>query len=216
MNSEIYILDEELSRYGETANFSQRAEALLNHQKKHWKLLNDNFNALNNIETNDYGFDSYYIRTQFNPSRIISSSAKVDRKSIAERACFLCEQNLPEVQRGINFKDEYIILCNPYPVFSQHLTIPYVDHIPQSIDSSFNALLELSFELKEKFFVFYNGPKCGASAPDHLHFQAGVRNSTPLEEYYSDFLKDGIELFSDSEIKIKLVDETIFKFVLMK
>ena len=216
MKSERYISDDELSRYGEIDNFSQKAEALLNHQKNHWKLLNDNFDALNKLEIKDYNFDGYYIRTQFNPSRIISSSAKVDRKSIAERACFLCEQNLPEVQKGINFKDEYIILCNPYPVFSQHLTIPYVDHIPQSIESSFNALLELSFELREKFFVFYNGPKCGASAPDHLHFQAGIRRSTPLEKCYNELLKDGIDLYSDSETNIKLVDEGVFKFVLVQ
>ncbi|MDX1702174.1 MAG: DUF4922 domain-containing protein [Melioribacteraceae bacterium] len=135
------------------------------------------------------------------------------RKPIAERACFLCKQNLPEVQKGINFKNEYIILCNPYPIFSQHLTIPYFNHIPQNINVSFKALLELSFELREKFFVFYNGPKCGASAPDHLHLQAGIKKYTPLEEYYHNLLEDGIKLYNDSETKIIWVDQDLFKFI---
>ena len=184
MNNNKFITEPELRNFGMIENLSQKTEALLNHQKDNWDLVKNNFSALENIEIKKFEFDNFYINTQFNPSRITSSSAKVDKKSIANRACFLCADNLPDAQKGINYKDKYIILINPYPIFKQHLTIPHYNHIPQNIDEALGDLLDLSYDLRDNFFVFYNGPKCGASAPDHLHFQAGVKNSTPLEYYY--------------------------------
>ena len=216
MDKRVFISEEELNKYGHINNLSEKAEALLNHQKGHWELLKNNFEALKSIKLRKYDFKDFQIRTQFNPSRIISSSAKVDQKSISERPCFLCEKNLPNVQKGIKFNNHYTLLCNPFPIFSQHLTIPHHEHIPQEIEKSFEDLLKLSYELRDNFFVFYNGPKCGASAPDHLHFQAGKKGSTPLEYYHPILLNNGTPLIQNDNISVKLVSSGFLNFLAIK
>ena len=216
MDNKIIISESELIEYGSISNLSNKSGALLLQQKEKWDLVNDNFNLLDNVKTNKYDFDDIYITTQFNPSRIISSSAKVDKKSIEDRKCFLCKENLPEVQRGIRYKEKYVVLVNPYPIFKQHLTIPNLDHIPQRIENCFTDLLDLSKDLEESFFVFYNGPKCGASAPDHLHFQAGLKNSTPLESYFADLLSRGIKLEESKEVSKTVVSERLYKFICLQ
>lgn len=217
MNKNRLISETELNNFGNTGNLSQKAEALLNHQKESWDLVNQNFSALDNIKIKKFEFNHFYINAQFNPSRITSSSAKVDKKSIANRACFLCEENLPGVQKGISYKDKYIILINPYPIFKQHLTIPHHNHIPQNIDEALGDLLDLSYDLKENFFVFYNGPKCGASAPDHLHFQAGVKKSTPLEHYYHSLVeKKSSVLLKDDIVEAYQIEALFLNFILIK
>lgn len=213
MNNNKLISDNELNFFGKTENLSQKAEVLLNQQKEKWDLVKTNYEALNKVKSKKFYFNKIYIQTQFNPSRITSTSAKVDKKSIAERACFLCEENLPGVQKGISYKDRYIILINPYPIFKQHLTIPHYDHIPQNIENAFGDLLDLSFDLKDNFFVFYNGPKCGASAPDHLHFQAGVKNSTPLEKYYAQLIDNGKKIIDEEKIKVISVKEDFINLI---
>ena len=216
MDNKIIISESELIEYGSISNLSNKSGALLLQQKEKWDLVNDNFNLLDNVKTNKYDFDDIYITTQFNPSRIISSSAKVDKKSIEDRKCFLCKENIPEVQRGIRYKEKYVVLVNPYPIFKQHLTIPNLDHIPQKIENCFTDLLDLSKDLEESFFVFYNGPKCGASAPDHLHFQAGLKNSTPLESYFTDLLSRGIKLEESKEVSKTVVSERLYKFICLQ
>lgn len=213
MLDNILIKDNELSKYGELNDLSAKAEALLNQQKEVWELVKNNFAALNNVETKSFHFDNYKISTQYNPSRIISSSAKVDKKSIENRKCFLCKENLPEVQKGILYKGKYVLLVNPYPIFQQHLTIPNLEHVPQKIEDCFSDLLDLSKDLEEKFFVFYNGPKCGASAPDHLHFQAGLRNSTPLEKYYPNFIENGEKLLQTEKLEVTVITSEIFNLI---
>jgi hypothetical protein len=117
---------------------------------------------------------------QFNPARIASSAAKVDPQSIRERKCFLCSDNRPSEQKGVPFKEQYTILINPYPIFPRHLTIPALAHTPQRIAFRFDDMLDLAQQLDD-YIVFYNGPKCGASAPDHFHFQAGNKGFLPIE-----------------------------------
>jgi ATP adenylyltransferase/5',5'''-P-1,P-4-tetraphosphate phosphorylase II len=117
---------------------------------------------------------------QFNPARIASSAAKVDPQSIRERKCFLCSDNRPPEQKGVPFKEQYTILINPYPIFPRHLTIPALAHTPQRIASRFDDMLDLAQQLDD-YAVFYNGPKSGASAPDHFHFQAGNKGFLPIE-----------------------------------
>jgi len=213
MNEKIFLADSDLSNYGIVTNLSLKSEALLKQQKSSWPLVSENFGALDKIKIKKFEKNNYFLKIQFNPSRITSSSAKVDKKSIENRACFLCDTNLPEVQRGINYNDRYIILCNPYPIFKQHLTIPRIDHVPQSINSAFNDMIELSYDLRDNFFVFYNGPKCGASAPDHLHFQAGLKGATPLEHFYYELLNDGQCIFQNGNTKVDIVIEELFKFI---
>jgi hypothetical protein len=111
---------------------------------------------------------------------VYKRQAKVDAKSIQERPCFLCEKNRPEEQEGIEIGD-FTILVNPFPIFPEHLTIPHQEHTLQLIKPYFSSMLDLAKELDE-FTLFYNGPKCGASAPDHFHFQAGIKEFMPVED----------------------------------
>ena len=157
------------------------SRALLDQQKETWELLRNGYRSLDTVRTREFAFDDAVIRIQFNPGRLTSSSAKVDEKSIKERKCFLCVQHLPPDQRGLAYGDGYIILCNPFPITPEHFTIPRLTHIPQRIEGTLDVLLDLARDMSPLYTVFYNGPKCGASAPDHMHFQAGTRGFMPIE-----------------------------------
>ncbi len=211
LNSKIISL-KELSKSGSTENLNNQALALLENQKSTWKIAADNFKVLKNVQTRDFDFGHFKITTQFNSGRILSSAAKTDAKSIAGRPCFLCIKNLPPEQRGILFQNKYLILVNPYPVFSQHFTISSLEHTPQEILPHFADLLDLNRNLPG-FTIFYNGPQCGASAPDHFHFQAVPKNSLPvetefalLEEKYSE------AIFDNEKLKILAVENYLRRF----
>jgi hypothetical protein len=163
---------------------SNQARKLIIDQKKDWDLARKNYDGLKKVKVKTFDFGNYKIDIQFNPERIVSSAAKVDTKSIEARPCFLCQKNLPPQQRGLAFDHEYIVLVNPFPIFPEHLTIPSYSHTDQQILGSFGSVLDLSEKLND-FVIFYNGPKCGASAPDHLHFQAGNKGFLPIEKDYN-------------------------------
>ncbi|MCK7525319.1 MAG: DUF4922 domain-containing protein [Ignavibacteriales bacterium] len=97
-------------------------------QKEQWPMLNAGFKSLDTVKSKSFQFDGYKIKAQFNAGRITSTSAKVDPKSISERKCFLCIENLPAEQKGILYNDNYIILCNPFPIFPEHFTLTYKEH----------------------------------------------------------------------------------------
>ncbi len=164
-------------------------------QLQKWELARTNFAGLKTVKTKSFSFGDFEIRVQFNPARIVSSGAKVDAKTIAERPCFLCSTNLPPEQISIKAGD-YSVLVNPFPIFPEHFTIPYKNHVPQQIKPYFSDLLDLAKSM-DKYVVFYNGPKCGASAPDHLHFQAGTKNFLPLIDDY--------KRLRDTHVKLKEV-----------
>lgn len=113
------------------------------------------------------------------PHRVASTTAAVDRESIARRPCFLCAANLPPEQKGLAWSDGFTFLCNPFPIVERHLTVVHREHRPQRIAGQVGTLLDLAAALPG-FFVIYNGPQCGASAPDHLHLQAGSREGLPI------------------------------------
>jgi hypothetical protein len=125
---------------------------------------------------------SYNVDLQFNPQRAISSGAAVDQESIKNRPCFLCTDNLPIKQKGILYHRDYLILCNPVPIFDKHFTVAFLQHQPQTIADSLGLLMNLAKDFSPEFTVFYNGPACGASAPDHLHVQAIPKNALPFLE----------------------------------
>ncbi len=156
-------------------------DQFIQNQLAEWELPALNYNDLKSVRTKTLPFNGFEILVQFNPKRIISSAAKVDTKSIEARPCFLCAQNRPKQQRGIPFNDAYIVLINPFPIFPKHLTIPIEKHTDQLIEGHFEDMLDLAEALPD-FVVFYNGPKCGASAPDHFHFQAGSKGFLPIEK----------------------------------
>lgn len=175
---------------------SAQADALITSQLAEWPMAAGNFEALKGVRVKDLDVDGMHIKVQFNPARIVSSSAKVDAKSLKERKCFLCGANRPEVQKGIEWGEDgkYIVLINPFPIFPRHLTIPDQKHVDQLVYDRVEDMMDLAQDLDE-YTVFYNGPKCGASAPDHMHFQAGN----------SDFLTIG-EALEDAELKTIATD----------
>lgn len=181
-------------------NLQQQVNDLFSSQIKEWDLAKNNYRGLQDVQLKSFSFDRFELIVQFNPQRITSSAAKVDAKSIQERKCFLCSENLPKEQKAISFKESYSILVNPYPIFPQHLTITKHQHTDQRIKGNFGDILELAQELTS-YVVFYNGPKCGASAPDHFHFQAGYQGMLPIE-LDADFWTDREEVDSLTHTKI--------------
>src|SRR5687768_6739513 len=111
-------------------DLAQRALALLDEQKREWAMLRDGAAALDHIQTRTIALNGFHFRLQYNPQRLASSAAKVDSRTIAQRKCFLCPANLPREQRAVEFGDDYLILCNPFPIFPQHFTIPHKQHLP--------------------------------------------------------------------------------------
>ena len=166
----------------ENKSINQQAALLFLDQQQSWTLARNNFQGLKTVQTKHFSFPDFEVLVQFNPARIVSSGAKVDAKTIAERKCFLCSENRPTEQRGVDLGN-YILLVNPFPIFPEHFTIPHKNHIDQQIKGYFADLLEIAALLSD-YLVFYNGPQCGASAPDHHHFQAGTKDFLPLTNDY--------------------------------
>ncbi|MCM1310748.1 MAG: DUF4922 domain-containing protein [Bacteroides sp.] len=131
-----------------------------------WPEVAARYEALKNVEVKNVGDHC----VQFNPARAVSTAAKVDAASIAARPCFLCAENRPKEQIALEWGD-YEILVNPFPIFPGHLTIAAKTHIPQTLERRFEDMQKLSRQLPG-YTLFFNGAKAGASAPDHMHFQA--------------------------------------------
>jgi ATP adenylyltransferase/5',5'''-P-1,P-4-tetraphosphate phosphorylase II len=151
---------------------------LFEKQLEVWDLARNNYEFLSQVQVKNINFGDFEIKVQYNPRRIQSSGVKVDPKSISERKCFLCQENLSKEQIRLVFGD-FNILVNPFPIFPKHFTIAHKSHIPQAIAVNITTLLQLACQADE-FVFFYNGPRCGASAPDHLHFQAAAKSFLPL------------------------------------
>ena len=148
-----------------------------------WHLACENFRALKSIQEREVEVRGLKVRLQFNPARIVSSAAKTGKADIAKRRCFLCRDNRPAEQTFLKFEGrkgkKYHILVNPYPIFPDHLVIADTKHTDQTIRHRYVDMLDLARKY-EGFTFFYNGPKSGASAPDHHHFQAAPNGLIPL------------------------------------
>ena len=198
-------------------SFVRKALILLDSQKRAWPLLRDNCDLLKMVKTREFDFDGFSIKAQFNPARIKSSAADVSANGVERRDCFLCIQNLPEEQKTLPLLQNYLLLCNPFPIFPEHFTIPNKTHNPQRIIGSFGSMLDISRLLGERLSLFYNGARCGASAPDHLHFQAATRNVMPLESDLEKLLARNIHTrlpFRSSEVY--LLDDSLRRFMCLK
>lgn len=196
------------------SNFADAAKQLLEEQKKSWEQLRDGYESLKQIKTKTFQFDGFTMKLQFNTGRYISTTAKVDSKSINERKCFLCPANLPEEQKGILCEDEYLILGNPFPIFPEHFTIPNINHVPQQIKNNFPLMLKLTKDLSKHYVVLYNGPKCGASAPDHFHFQAGTKNFLPIIDDFHQLKNEyGELLIENDKLTVYGIDDGIRRMI---
>jgi len=159
---------------------------LLSEQKKAWDDLREGYELFGQGRERKIQCTGFSVRLQYNPGRMRSSTAPVGDRDRNDRPCFLCLNHLPEAQKGILYRGEYLILCNPMPVFSSHFTVSHLDHRPQTITEHVDNYLQLIADLGPGWTVLYNGPKCGASAPDHLHFQAIPSGQMPIEKEMRD------------------------------
>jgi hypothetical protein len=155
--------------------------ALLSGQKESWQKLKDAYEALETVRTRKVPLNGFSVRLYYNPGRLTSATAAVGQKDVKDRPCFLCLNTLPHEQKGILYREAYMILCNPMPAFPSHFTIAHVEHRPQSISETFDTFLGLIADLGGGWITLYNGPRCGASAPDHHHFQAMPAGQMPAE-----------------------------------
>lgn len=207
----------EIEFFIDNNDYSSATDYLFNSQLSGWSLLKNNYEALVNVQTKSFWFDGFKLKIQFNPERIKSTSAKVDEDSIKNRKCFLCMENLPAEQKGILLPDDFILLCNPYPILPQHFTLSTIEHKPQQISKSFEELLELTKLLSPKYSLVYNGPSCGASAPDHLHFQAGTKNFIPIENDIQQMKNDFGRIIQEKEsITTSFIDDGLRKIIFIE
>ncbi len=159
---------------------------LLASQAAAWPLLRRNLSALSRARQRALFVADAGTILQCNPARLASALARVDPASCRERPCFLCLSALPAPQRGILYRRRFLLLCNPAPIFPAHFTVASLRHRPQAIREALGAFLSLAADMGPDFCVFYNGPRCGASAPDHLHFQAIPAGLLPAERVWRD------------------------------
>ena len=185
MNWETRIIDDrELGPFlqnNDSSVLAQRVSGLVEYQKATWRMLREGYDALEHAEMKQLNIDGSFVLVQHNPRRIRSTAARVDKTSVEQRACFLCPDKLPAEEKALLYGDEFLLLCNPLPVLYQHLSVVHRDHIDQRISNNIGLLLNLAADLGPEYVVLYNGPECGASAPDHLHFQACRRSALPIE-----------------------------------
>lgn len=172
-----------------------------NRQMEKWADARHRFRDLKHVETHQL---SDQLNVQWNPARIVSTGAKIDKKTLGDRPCFLCDKNRPKEQISKQIDERFLLLVNPFPILPIHFTIPARKHQPQSIYKNYGEMHRF-LSLHSELMVFYNGPKCGASAPDHLHFQAGTSGILPLQANWqrlSRNLTDIISLNDDEKIAL--------------
>ena len=177
-----------------------------NRQLEVWTDARHRFRDLKHVETRQF---SDQLKLQWNPARIVSTGAKIDKKTLGERPCFLCDKNRPKEQMSKQIDEKFHLLVNPFPILPVHFTIPARKHQPQAIFKNYGEMHRF-LSLHSELMVFYNGPKCGASAPDHLHFQAGTNGILPLQTNWQRLSRNLTDIISlNDEEKISVVRDFI-------
>lgn len=166
-------------------NESESLRKFINDQMSVWPLCTTNFRALKNVRVKECEIGGLKVKVMCNPERLISTAADFEAALEERRPCFLCESGRFPEQQALKFEGrkghKYDIMVNPYPIFPEHITVNAAEHTPQTIMNRFQDMTDLAHHFTE-FTFFYNGPYSGASAPDHMHFQACPRSLMPLEE----------------------------------
>ncbi|MBK5196535.1 MAG: DUF4922 domain-containing protein [Proteiniphilum sp.] len=192
-------------------NLQTEISELFTKQQEEWEQLRDAVGQLDSIREKDLSWgERFTVRVQFNPARMASTAARIDKGAIEKRPCFLCEANRPLIQRGVPFLGKYIILCNPFPILRNHITIPIHSHVPQRIRNKTGDMLTLAEELPD-YIVFYNGPKCGASAPDHFHLQAGLKTALLLQG--DNALRSCLTIESENRKEVEELFEDVYQYL---
>lgn len=184
----------------------QAGDLFIENQLAKWQTARTNHEALNQIETRRFELAGNTITVQFNPARAVSTCAKVDKSSIEARKCFLCPENKPNEQDEIiiSLDEPFSLRINPYPILPGHLTISSLKHQDQVLaDKTIRQLPGKLISWLEEYFasgyvLFYNGAKCGASAPDHFHFQAVKQSDVPVIQQWERLMETAVR---EKEIK---------------
>lgn len=178
---------QEMNRRWSHTLSEEEVTSMMEQQMKVWDEARLRFEDLHTqAEVKSLDTDDVSLAVQYNPARIVSTGAKIDNKQIKTRPCFLCDHHRPKVQTSLPIEGKYQVLINPFPILPQHLTIPTRRHTPQQIEAHLGEFCKIAHQLPH-FLVFYNGARCGASAPDHMHFQAGSRGFVPIERDWAKY-----------------------------
>ncbi|MBQ0019773.1 MAG: DUF4922 domain-containing protein [Bacteroidales bacterium] len=186
---------------------AQEAEEFHEQELKRWQEAATRYEELQHVETRQLTEGEATMTVQWNPARIVSTGAKIDKKTLSERPCFLCDHNRPKVQRALPTEKYYQLLVNPYPILPKHFTIPTRRHQPQAIFDHFGMMCRFAWDMPSHI-IFYNGPVCGASCPDHCHLQAGVRGVLPIERDWKEYEGSVQKLYPLTGAQEAELDET--------
>ena len=196
---------QQLNKNREQVPSPAEIEDFFQSEKKNWSDAANRYEALSGVQTKALAEEQKLstFTAQWNPARIVSTGADVSKQALQKRPCFLCDSNRPAEQHALPVLQQYQLLVNPYPILPRHFTIPTREHTPQAIKGHFQDLFKIAQQMPD-YMVFYNGPMCGASCPDHMHLQAGSRGIAPLERdwisIYEPKLKpyaEGISILTD-------------------
>lgn len=160
-------------------NYNEEVTHLLKRQFYEWDTVRDNYNRLSQADIRKIQKYNFDLVLQYNPERIHSAIVNIDLKTISQRPCFLCNEYQPSEQQAVMWEGRYKIQVNPYPIFKRHLTISTLEHTNQRIEGRIGDMMQIAKDLQD-YVILYNGAQCGASAPDHMHFQAGLREDLPI------------------------------------
>ena len=175
------ILARQQLHQGKTEEHSDGGlQRFFNRQLEKWDDAQRHYRDLAHVQTRELSYGDNTLKVQWNPARMVSTGAKIDKKTLAERPCFLCLKNRPLNQISKSVDERFELLINPFPILPTHFTIPAKKHLPQQIFEYYNEIHKL-LKTYPELTVFYNGPECGASAPDHLHLQAGTSDVLPIQ-----------------------------------
>ena len=191
--------------FGNTVLNKAALDHLFEDQMQRWPLARDNYAALDGVKLRSFPLDEgekpVEIKVQYNPSRMVSSTAQIDAETIKNRKCFFCKENRPKEQSGLRYEGVttgYTVQVNPYPIFRHHLVIQSNTHSRQELDSSRMVDMLNLAKMMPDYVVFYNGPNAGASVPDHFHFQAGDKGVLPIQASFQNYRKELIHSFGPS------------------
>lgn len=205
------IIEERQDKNHGTDRWADRCNKMLEEQKSSWAFLKSNYENLAKIQTREFSFDDFVVKVQYNPDRTISSSYDLTDKV---KKCGLCLENLPQEQNGLIYNKHFIIFSNPDPIFQEHFIISKKNHMPQTIIGNFAEFLEISRALGKYYTTFYNGPKCGSSTPDHMHFHSATKQRIPIEYEFDKMVgKLSRTVISNGKIEVRFFEEHLRYFI---
>lgn len=197
-------------------SWKEKTEYLFQDQIKSWTMAQNHYRQFESTKHRTLFFDGFRFEIQHNPARSRSTCANLSKENIEKRKCFLCMNNLPEEQKGLSINDNYLVMVNPFPIFKRHFTISEIRHTPQRIAGRILDMLSIAKQLTG-YTIFYNGPRCGASAPDHFHFQAVEYGEMPIDIEISPLKRNkGENMVSEDSIRVTSIKHILRSAIVME